>query len=57
MKVFKMLTQAEMLQKQEEFFDKTFMMSYSGLNKLLYSPKLFYLHYVLGKKMTRLTKI
>lgn len=50
MKVFKMPTQAEMLQKQEEFFDKTFMMSYSGLNKLLYSPKLFYLHYILGQK-------
>lgn len=50
MRVFKMPTQAEMLQKQEEFFDKTFMMSYSGLNKLLYSPKLFYLHYILGQK-------
>jgi len=45
-----MPTQAEMLQKQDEFFDKKFMMSYSGLNKLLYSPKLFYLHYILGQK-------
>jgi hypothetical protein len=50
MRVFKMPTQAEMLQKQDEFFDKKFMMSYSGLNKLLYSPKLFYLHYILGQK-------
>ena len=50
MRVFKMPTQAEMLQKQEEFFDKNFMMSYSGLNKLLFSPKLFYMHYVLGQK-------
>ena len=50
MKVFKMPTEAEMLQKQEEFFSKAFMMSYSGLNKLLFSPKLFYLHYVLGQK-------
>lgn len=50
MKVFKMPTQAEMLDKQEEFFSKQFMMSYSGLNKLLFSPKLFYMHYILGQK-------
>jgi hypothetical protein len=50
MKVFKMPTQAEMLEKQDEFFSKMFMMSYSGLNKLVYSPKLFYLHYILGQK-------
>lgn len=45
-----MPTVAERLQKEEEFFDKNFMMSYSGLNKLLYSPRLFYLHYVLGQR-------
>lgn len=50
MRIFKMPTQAEMLQKQDEFFDKNFMMSYSGLNKLLFSPKLFYMHYILGQK-------
>jgi hypothetical protein len=50
MRIFKMPTQAEMLQKQEEFFDKNFMMSYSGLNKLLFSPKLFYMHYILGQR-------
>ena len=50
MKVFKMPTQAELLQKEEEFFSKNFMMSYSGLNKLLFSPKLFYMHYILGQK-------
>lgn len=50
MRVFKMPTQAEMLEKQEEFFGKSFMMSYSGLNKLLFSPKLFYMHYILGQK-------
>lgn len=50
MKVFKMPTVAERLQKEEEFFDKSFMMSYSGLNKLLYSPRLFYAHYVLGQR-------
>jgi len=38
------------IQKEEEFYDKNFMMSYSGLNKLLYSPRLFYLHYVLGQR-------
>ena len=50
MKVFKMPTQAEMLQKQDEFFSKNFMMSYSGLNKLIFSPKMFYMHYVLGQR-------
>ena len=45
-----LLPQAEMLEKEDEFFSRGFMMSYSGLNKLLYSPKLFYLHYVLGQK-------
>ena len=50
MRIFKMPTQAEMLEKQEEFFSKHFMMSYSGLNKLLFSPKLFYMHYILGQK-------
>lgn len=38
------------IQKEEEFFDKKFMMSYSGLNKLLYSPRLFYLHYIMGQR-------
>ena len=50
MKVFKVPTVSEMLSREEAFFDKTFMMSYSGLNKLIHSPKLFYLHYLLGQK-------
>ncbi len=50
MRIFKMPTQAEMLQREDEFFSRDFMMSYSGLNKLLFSPKLFYTHYVLGQK-------
>lgn len=50
MRIFKMPTQAEMLEREDEFFSRGFMMSYSGLNKLLYSPKLFYLHYILGQK-------
>ena len=38
------------LQKEEEFFSKKFLMSYSGLNKLQYSPALFYQHYVLKQR-------
>lgn len=41
---------SERLQKEEEFFNKAFLMSYSGLNKLLYSPALFYQHYVLKQR-------
>ncbi len=40
----------ERLQKEKEFFDKDFLMSYSGLNKLAFSPATFYMHYVLGQK-------
>lgn len=35
---------------EDKFFDTPFVMSYSGLNKLLYSPALFYNHYVLGER-------
>lgn len=41
---------AERMQKEQEFFSKQYVMSYSGLNKLLFSPALFYKHYVLGQK-------
>lgn len=41
---------SERMQKEEEFFNKAFLMSYSGLNKLLYSPALFYQHYVLKQR-------
>jgi hypothetical protein len=41
---------AERMQKEEEFFSKPFLLSYSGLNKLLFSPALFYSHYVLGQR-------
>jgi hypothetical protein len=40
----------ERLKLEDEFFQQQFMMSYSGLNKLLYSPGAFYLHYVLKQK-------
>jgi hypothetical protein len=41
---------SERMQKEEEFFSKPFVMSYSGLNKLLFSPALFYKHYILGQR-------
>ena len=35
---------------EEEFYSKPFNFSYSGMNRLLYSPKLFYSHYVLQQR-------
>lgn len=35
---------------EEKFFLKKFYFSYSGLNKLLYSPSVWYRHYVLNEK-------
>lgn len=35
---------------EQEFYSKDFYMSYSGLNKLLYSPKVWYKHYVLQQR-------
>lgn len=40
----------EKLKLEEEFFSRPFMMSYSGLSKLAYSPGAFYLHYILKQK-------
>lgn len=34
-------------QLEEQFYSKRILFSYSALNKLLYSPKLFYKHYIL----------
>jgi hypothetical protein len=39
---------------EERFYSEPFFLSYSGLNKLLYSPKVFYNQYVLGIKEERL---
>ena len=39
---------------EEEFYSKPFNFSYSGMNRLLYSPKLFYSHYVLQQKEEKL---
>jgi hypothetical protein len=41
---------SDRMQKEEEFFSRPFLLSYSGLNRLLYSPALFYNHYVLGQR-------
>lgn len=38
------------IEKEAEFFSKPFLMSYSGLNRLLYSAALFYQHYVLNQR-------
>lgn len=38
----------------DEFYSKPYYLSYSGLNKLLYSPGLFFKHYVLQQKEDRL---
>lgn len=39
---------------EEEFYSKPFNFSYSGLNRLLYSPKLFHSHYVLQQREEKL---
>jgi hypothetical protein len=36
--------------KEEEFYSKEFQFSYSSINKLMFSPTLFYRDYVLGKR-------
>lgn len=46
----------ERLAKESAFFAHPFVMSYSGLNKLLFSPALFYRHYVLGQREDNLDK-
>lgn len=46
------LVQVEDLIK--EFYAKPFYLSYSGLNKLLYSPSLFYRHYILQQREEKL---
>lgn len=39
---------------EEEFYSKPLCLSYSGLNKLLYSPKLYYKHYILQQREEKL---
>ena len=45
-----------MTDKEKEFYSKPFKFSYSSLNKLLFSPSLFYRDYILGDKEEKLDK-
>ena len=47
------LSLMEKITKESEFYADTFRFSYSSLNKLLYSPGVFYQEYVLGIKEIR----
>lgn len=40
---------------ENEFYGAKFYMSYSGLNKLVYAPQLFYRHYVLKQREDEIT--
>jgi len=44
------------LEKEREFYSKKFSFSYSSLNKLLFSPSLFYKDYILGEKEIKTEK-
>lgn len=41
-------------QLEKEFYSKPFSLSYSGLSKMMYSPQLYYRHYVLQQKEDKL---
>jgi hypothetical protein len=43
-------TQRTPAELEQEFYSKPFYMSYSGLNKMLFSPMLWYKHYVLQQR-------
>lgn len=45
--------QKDRMTMEEKFFVKSFSFSYSGLNKLLFSPRLWYKHYVLQEREER----
>jgi hypothetical protein len=55
-RIFEMPPLGERLAKEHAFFANPFAMSYSGLNKLLFSPALFYRHYVLGQREDNIDK-
>ncbi len=40
-------------QAEDRFYENKFHFSYSGLNKLLYSPSIFYKHYILNQQEER----
>jgi hypothetical protein len=41
------------IQAEDRFYENKFYFSYSGLNKLLYSPSIFYKHYILNQQEER----
>ena len=43
-------------QKEKEFYDKNFSFSYSSINRLLFSPRLFYKDYILKDKEIKMDK-
>lgn len=50
-----MIKDPKIAQAENEFFAKRFQMSYSGLNKLVYAPALFYKHYILKQRDEEMT--
>lgn len=51
------MAEEKLIQVQDlinQFYSKEFYLSYSGLNKLLYSPSLFYKHYILQQREDKL---
>lgn len=44
------MTQIDRITMEEKFFSTRYFFSYSGLNKLLFSPRLWYKHYVLQER-------
>lgn len=50
MSKFETINFVDRLKLEEAFFNKEYTLSSSGLSKLLYSPELFYRHYVLNQR-------
>lgn len=44
------LSSLEKIRLEDEFYSQPFMLSYSGLSKLMFSPILFYNHYILKQR-------
>ena len=45
-----MANETEVKALEDKFYSQEFFLSYSGLNKLMYSPRLFYNHYILQER-------
>jgi hypothetical protein len=53
---FKLKIMTRNIEKEEQFYSKEFKFSYSSLNKLLFSPSLFYKDYILGDREIKTEK-